>query len=180
MWLDAKAAETRHLLPALAVLSAKWNAGSPEHDKRQRAAEALLRFYKTVYQHGWHLPPSAVTKCDAALTEFSLLYGELAEAAIAAGLLTHTVAQKGHDLCHFKQQLKFLNPRFCWTYKMEAFMSILIRLFKSCQHGTSSHKLNLAAMQKYIRLLHLALEGILSEHQDFDDDPSFEEEDLPW
>ena len=71
---------------------------------------------------------------------------------------------------HWKEQLRFENPKNFWTYKQETFMRTMIHIFRSCQHGTRSHELNTKAMAKYLRLLQLTLVGLIpSDCEDFED-----------
>lgn len=156
--LDAKAAETKHLLPCLLqVLKQALPEGAPIHT-------VMLECLETFIQLGVHfdemdLFPTAeqhAQTMDLAKRFFDT-YQDLHEWALSKGKKLFNITFKFHSSKHMYKNSYFLNYRIHSNFRSEDFVGHLSRLAHSVSFGVSAPRLCGKVCQKYRVLLHLQL-----------------------
>jgi len=157
--LKCKAAECRHLIPALAIVArARLKPEDAMSVHIAAALERLATFYLTL-----HGSKNMVLDIETAATARQALKNLL----LHCSWLNHHgdmgtcnrfhIVPKFHFASHLADSCLFLNPAKSWTYKNEDWVGQLAIIALSCAHGTASHKLPLTLMSKYRLMLHLRL-----------------------
>ena len=156
--LNAKAAETRHLIPVFRILIQEHHiVGDEVSTHRLLAMEYISEWYDIIMSHGIFLPREAGERQLACARKFSIHYQKLVKWSQNHGYFWFNSTPKFHDFMHLAHQAKFLNPRFVWTYKQEDFMGLISHIGMSCQHGTPSYALSLSVAEKWQMLAHVRL-----------------------
>ena len=64
---------------------------------------------------------------------------------------------KVHYSWHLGYSARFMNPRFCWTYKAESWVGKLSHIASSCAFGVKSARLTVPFSEKYRYFVHVRL-----------------------
>ena len=170
--LDAKAAETKHLLPCLLqVLQQALPEGEPIHAVMLACLAAFIDLgehfdnmdlFPTNEQHE--------TTMDLAKRFFDN-YHSLSEWALSKGKKLFHTTFKFHTSKHMYRNRFFLNDRVHSNFRSEDFVGNLARLAHSVTFGNSAPKLCTKVCLKYMVLLHLQLTRAAFGCCDLLDDP---------
>ena len=155
--LSATAAETRSLVPVLAVLAQRYNSGSAAHCHRQLLLENLATFYDVIERSGFQLSPPDILLLQESVDKVLLHYKWLAVDAVRHGRMVWQKTVKFHFFAHIALDALYLNPRIGWTYQFENFIQKIIRICRASSQGTPSHRIGLSVMHKYRNVLHVRL-----------------------
>ena len=91
-------------------------------------------------------------------------YAWLERDAHSRGELLYNIVPKFHMCWHLADHNRFMNARFCWTYKCESWVGKVSHLAASCAHGTKMSHLSLSLAEKYRLLVHFRFtRGVLDE-----------------
>ena len=154
--LRCKAAEARHLLPALAIVA----RGRTREDQEMSihissTLESFSNFYLCLAHEGFVLSPAAAARASCSMDRALLHYVWLR--SHFTGTYRFRIIPKTHFAKHLARSAKWLNPRFTWTYKSEDYVGQMAEIALSCSHGTAAHRVNLSLTQKYRIMCHLRL-----------------------
>ena len=157
--LKCKAAECRHLIPALAIVARSRIKPEVAITVQIAAAlEHLATFYLLVNgSKGIVLESDVAEKARHALKTLLLHCSWLNHHGDLGSCNRFHIVPKFHFSIHLADSCMFLNPTKTWTYKNEDWVGQLAVIALSCAHGTASHKLPLSLMSKYRLMLHLRL-----------------------
>ena len=157
--LKCKAAECRHLIPALALVArSKVVADCPLSVHIAASLECLSRFYFAVTSSTDIVLPEAIARqAESMLNQCLLHCSWLYQWSNANDNCKFHLVPKHHFAKHLAASCKFLNPVKTWTYKSEDWVGQLSTIALSCSHGTSSHAVPVSLMQKYRLMFHLRL-----------------------
>lgn len=152
----AKAAETRHLIPVLAMIAGELNDGSPHCLNRLATLQHAVQMQKTVDQQPMFMSAASQRFLVHHSKNFLVHYTVLRQWAKDTGFLGYHVVPKFHmGGVHLPLQCAFINPRFVWTYKAEDWVGRVSMIAHSASFGTGSHKLSYKLVEKYQFLLFL-------------------------
>ena len=155
-----KGAETRHLVPVIAQLAQEdYDLKKTARAQRRLAAlKALTSFYAVVDASDMFMPAA---RYDAALKFmecFLANYSWLHQDAQKDGEEYFKLVPKTHTAWHLGFNCRFMNPRFCWTYKCESWVGEMSQLAASCSSGTRMTRLTVPLAEKYVLKVHIHLE----------------------
>jgi hypothetical protein len=153
--LNAKAAETRHLVPIFVVLAEEYDDHSLESTHRRLCARYIGEFYRICMTNSMFLPAAASERLLLCVRRFLVHYTRLASWAVSQGYFMFNLVPKFHDFVHMAMDAAYLNPRFLWCYKMEDFVGFLAAVGASCQNSTPSYQLSIYIADKIRILMHL-------------------------
>ena len=152
----AKAAETRHLIPVLAMIAGELNDGSPHCLNRLATLQHAVQMQKAVDQQPMFMSAASQRFLVHHSKNFLVHYTVLRQWAKDTGFLGYHVVPKFHmGGVHLPLQCAFINPRFVWTYKAEDWVGRVSMIAHSASFGTGSHKLSYKLVEKYQFLLFL-------------------------
>ena len=157
--LSAKAAESKHLAPALlAVCKA---ALDPTNEVEQHIVCSLENMCKVVNvfdRANIFLTASEFAQAKLSAETFLDSYAWLHNWAEGQEKnLFHTGPLKFHTFWHCVLDSRFLNPKCHWTFLDEDFVGKISKLTHSVSHGVRATKLSLKVSPKYRLLVHLRL-----------------------
>jgi len=155
--LHAKAAETRHLVPVVALLMVEEDDGSDVSQHRIEALKALGNFYKIMDSQHMFLQPSASNAVMQTMETVLLHYAWLHEDAADEGTWLYNIIPKCHYSWHLAYNCRYMNARFSWTYKCESWVGKVSHIAASCAAGTSLTRLSVPLADKYRMLMHIRL-----------------------
>lgn len=158
--LHAKAAESKHLAPALLhVCKAALN---PENEVEQhivRSLEDICKVADIFDKASEFLTDAEFHLASSRAEQFLEDYAWLHEWAEGSGRnLFPKGAFKFHTFFHLVQNSRFLNPKCHWTFMDEDFVGRLSKLTHSISMGVRATKLSMKVSPKYRLLLHLRLQ----------------------
>ena len=158
--LNAKAAESKHLAPAL--LRVCKNALNSEVSVEQRivsSLDSICRVVQVFDEAAEFLTPGdfehALSCAEQFLDDYSWLH-DWAERSEKK--LFHKGPFKFHTFFHLVQNARFLNPKCHWTFMDEDFVGRISKLTHSISMGVKATKLSMKVPPKYRLLLHLRLQ----------------------
>jgi hypothetical protein len=164
--LKAKAAESRHLVPALCHVVAGL-AKNNDHDGHMVAVlKSLLEFYMILEEPGPYLSVEQVGMLKATTDRVLWHYTWLAQWALGRGLKRPVakpwvmmmllacphrwnIVPKFHYMWHIADMAKFMNPRWAWTYMDEDFVGKMAVVGEACSNGTHAVAISRTMLQKY-------------------------------
>lgn len=156
--LEAKAAETKHLLPCLLqVLQEVLPAEEPIHGKMQACLASLVSIAEHYDACGMFLTHNEFKEASNLAKRFFESYNSLQQWALVKGQKLFHVTWKFHSFMHLIKESKFLNYRCHSCYKAEHFVGQVSVLAHSCSFGVKPSKLSEKVFSKYRLLLHLQL-----------------------
>ena len=156
--LKSKAAESKHLAPALLQVCKDMLDNSDPLD--QHIVEALDNI--CTLMELFDQAPAVLTSEEHSLAmslaeSFLDNYAWLNKWAIDNERMLFHYTIKFHTFWHLIQNSQFLNPRYHWCFKSEDFVGKVSRLAMSVSMGTKSTKISTKIAPKYRILLHLRL-----------------------
>lgn len=155
--LNAKAAETRHLLPVLCQIADDLNDGSQHAKHRYEALRNAVLMQKVIQLEGMIMSEAAQSCLLQASQTFLAHYASLRKWAQETSFVGYHCVQKFHmGGVHLPRQASFVNPRCVWTYKAEDWVGRVAKIAHSCSFGTKSFLLSHKLVEKYQFLLHLS------------------------
>ena len=157
--MKAKAAETRHLVPALAAVAQNRcripRCRTAVEMHCAASLEHLCRFYKLCESQSMFMDrPSAeqaseeMRHCLQHYAWLHVFWGRKSQDSAA-----FPIRPKLHWAYHIGQACKFQNPRSTWTYKQEDWLGKISAIALSCAHGTRSVRIMKSFMTKYRAIL---------------------------
>lgn len=156
--LEAKAAETKHLLPCLfQVLKEALPAGEPIHQTMLDCLEALINIADHYDAIGIFPTPTEYQQACNLAKRFFSTYHDLNQWALLKGRKLFHITFKFHAFRHLILTSKFLNFRIHANYRAEHFVGRMSVLTHSTSFGVKSSKLSSKLAVKYRFLLHLQL-----------------------
>ena len=165
--LKGKAAEIKHLIPALydVVLKTTVPVGIPNyaaicalHKGIRIALKLNVDLENIIDEHrGNKLPPDAAAALLAQCHRFLTVYVQLGRDAIACELDLFSETIKCHYLLHAAMQARWIHVRKTWCFSGEDFMKHSRRLMASCANATKPHSLPAKFVNKYLVAMHLLL-----------------------
>ena len=157
--LSAKAAESKHLAPALlAVCKAALDSTNEVEQHIVCSLEHMCKLVNVLDQAGIFLTTLEFNSVKSSAEAFLDSYAWLHDWAEANGRnLFHTGPLKFHTFWHSILNAHFLNPKCHWTFQDEDFVGRISKLAHSVSHGVRSTKLSLKVAPKYRLLVHLRL-----------------------
>ena len=156
--LPTKAAENRHLLPALLHVCRQLSKGTESELIRVAALESLDKLYCVFEKAGMFLNDSEYILAKRYLENFSLAYNWLANRAAEQGFLRYHLTIKLHMMFHIVDMSQYLNPRFLWCFSFEDYMGAVVQSARACVASTAMHKIGHKIMDNMLLLLHVMLE----------------------
>lgn len=157
--LSTKAAESKHLAPALLdVCRVALNSGSEVDQHILAALTAMCSLVDLLDQADIFLTDAQSREALNLAYRFLDEYAWLNAWAESEDLLLFNAgALKFHTFFHLIDNARFLNPRFHWTFRNEDFVGKVSLLAHSASMGVRATKLSMKACAKYRILLHLRL-----------------------
>ena len=156
--LEAKAAETKHLLPCLLLVLKK---ALPEDQPIHKIMIECLDLFIQLIEHFDSIDlfptPLEHAKATDLAKRFFGTYQDLHEWALSKGRKLFNITSKFHSCQHMFQNSKFLNFRIHQNFRAEDFVGQLSGLAHSVSFGVSAPKLSKKISEKYLALLHLQL-----------------------
>ena len=155
--LNAKAAETRHLVPVLAMLASEQPFAGPLPFQQHRAQclRHLALFYDICDTEPMFMSQEGCRSCQQHMGASLSHYYNLEQLAQEAGFVGYHSVPKHHMSLHLAQQSKMVNPRFTWTYKCEDWVGQVAEMAHSCSFGTTNLQLSHKLFKKYVVGLYL-------------------------
>jgi hypothetical protein len=156
--LKGKAAENRCFLPVAEALCREFNTGSPRDGARLQCAVEFGKFYRVLGASGRHMTAAAAEEARAAIFAAMNFYQRLcAHATTVQGCRLFNITNKAHFLLHIALRVRELNPELTWAYQFEDLVGRVKRVAMACCSGTRPTRIPLSFMEKYRRVLHVAL-----------------------
>jgi len=156
-FLNTKAAESKHLLPAIAAVSRAASTGS-DHDLRRTAAlDAISDFVTLMDEAGRFLEPEVADRALELAIRFLGHYAWLNRWALQQERNVYHIVPKFHMFHHLAINARYLNPRVYWCFKGEDYVGRISTLAASVTMGVSSILLSHKIAQKYRHCLHFRL-----------------------
>ena len=146
--LHAKAAETRHLVPVVAALLEGMCGGTPTSQHRVAACRELALFYQVCDAEPMFMSAQASMASLKHMEAMLVHYAWLERDAHSRGELLYNIVPKFHMCWHLADHNRFMNARFCWTYKCESWVGKVSHLAASCAHVTKMSHLSLSLAEK--------------------------------
>ena len=158
--LKGKAAQVKHLAPALAYAWSKLReVGNPKHDAVSLALDMSVQMDRVLDDH-----PGAVVLPNDASDDFIAVsfvflnqYTRLATLYNTGGDMVFNVTVKSHMVAHIALRAGDLNPRRAWCFSGERMMLLMRRIAQSCCRGIAAPEFGGKMMSKYVFGLHLVL-----------------------
>ena len=160
--LKGRAAEIKHLIPALAFAWEKIKDGSdPLHDAITLALKSNLAMDQVLDENAtcFRLPTCDAERFTAAAFVFLGQFSLLANRYTVDGNLIFDVTPKAHFLAHIALRCGSLNPRRSWCFSGERMMLLMRRLAQSCMRGLQPKDLGYKLLSKYRFGLPLCLQS---------------------
>ena len=158
--LSCKAAESKHLLPALTSVCKQVLKGrdGKQHEKHMvRGLDALTELVTLFDDADIVLTEEEFHRAQVLRDEFFTVYDKLNEWAVNSGSQSFHIVQKFHMFFHLVENSRHFNPRFAWCFKAEDYVGKISKLANSVSNGTKSTKLSQKVALKYRHMLHLRL-----------------------
>ena len=155
-----KAAESRHLVPAVALLCEAFASRSTKAAHRAKAFTALNNFYEELHSGGLHLADRG-KRMSEHVSQFLLHHQWLARQAADAGVLLWSIVPKFHFFVHLAMSALYDNPRNYWVYSGESFVGAISRLAHMCTFGRPVHTVTAKLLPRYRVGLYIRL-GIVN------------------
>jgi hypothetical protein len=157
--LDIKAAEARHLLPAMIPVLQKIFAGTEEQcEQHMLTAATSLEKLVQLWDTAGIIPTPAEYQQSLDLTDdFLKRYEWLNKWSLEKDRMSFHIVPKHHSFIHLVWNSKHLNPKYHWCLKAEDFVGQVARLTSSVSMGVSATRLSLKVAPKYKILLHPCL-----------------------
>lgn len=152
-----KAAECRHLAPALAQLAAELCDGSLVSRRRRAALDALAAFYSIGDAEPMFMGAAASAASLECMEVMLKHYSWLRQEAERNGQLLYNEVPKCHFSWHLAYNNRFLNARYCWTYKCESWVGKVSHIAHSCCSGNALARIPPPLADKYRLLVHFRL-----------------------
>ena len=158
-FLDSKAGEAKHLLPALVPCLEKLFEGTTElcEQKMLTAASSLEKLVQLWCDAGTFLTPREFAKAMTLGTEFLDAYKWLNAWSLEKGRNSFAIVAKHHTFIHMLWNSKFMNPTKHWCFLGEDYVGHISKLAHSVSFGVSSTRLTLKICPKYRVLVHFLL-----------------------
>jgi len=154
--LHAKAAETKHLAPAvLDVCKALLDRDNPVDTKIVCALENICQLVDLFDMADMFLTSEEHSVALTKALAFFDAYAWLNKWAIDNDRLQFHIVMKFHTFWHLVRNSKFLNPRCHWCFKDEDFVGRISTLATSCISGVKSTRLASKLAPKYRVLMQL-------------------------
>ena len=166
-FLDCKAGEAKHLLPALVPCLEKLFEGTTElcEQKMLTAASSLEKLVQLWCDAGTFLTPREFAKAMTLGKEFLDAYKWLNAWSLEKGRNSFAIVAKHHTFIHMLWNSKFMNPTKHWCFLGEDYVGHISKLAHSVSFGVSSTRLTLKICPKYRVLVHF----LLTRNMDQDD-----------
>ena len=155
--LSASAAETRCLVPVVALLLQRRGAPTVVNAHRAKVFDYLSQFYEIIERSGFQLSPADLISMRNTVGSCLKHYKALSVHSIEHGILAWPLRPKLHFFWNVFQAASFLNPRLGWTYQFENFVQKILRVVKACAKGTPPHRIGPSVMSKYRIVLNMRL-----------------------
>ena len=156
--LDAKGAETKHLLRAfLPVLKSILEPNNTLHQHMVGALEAMVDLVAAFDAAGLFPGPKEFQAMQDLDQRFCRHYTELNRWAQKNDQKLYHIVYKHHCQHHLVKEAQFLNPRYTWNFRSEDFVGKVATLTRSLAMGVKSTRLSGKLMIKYRILLHMQL-----------------------
>ena len=155
-FLKVKASEMKYLIPALVYFCKKMNDDSEIGKARLDAATSIEQFCLLLDVSPVVPNDSQAAKAIDTMNKFLFEYGKLKSLSESDGNLYHSVP-KMHMSHHMAERFKYLNPRFCWTFKCEDFVGKMSKLAHNCTYGIARLSVSASICEKTQHLMHLRL-----------------------
>ena len=157
--LEAKAAETKWLLPCLEALLAEVldPEEDPIHSTMLECIGALNQLISHMDNIGAFPTASEYKVVDRLAKRFFDCYQDLHDWALAKGRKLFHIVHKFHSCRHLFKNTRYLNYRAHHNFKAEDFVGQISQLAHSCSFGVGSTRLPAKIMEKYKILVHLQL-----------------------
>ena len=156
--LEAKAAETKHLLPCLLqVLREALPEDDPIHQAMLAYLEALIQIADLYDAIGLFPTSEEFLQAANLAKRFFSNYHDLNQWALLKGRKLFHITHKFHSFHHLILNSKYLNYRIHSNYRAEHFVGRMSVLTHSTAFGVKSSKLSPKLAVKYKFLLHLQL-----------------------
>ena len=153
--MKTKASETRHLVPAMAIVARRRGVRTAVQRHCAEALEHLARFYVICEGQGMFMEEAAAAdafeQMKQSLQHYAWLHMHFYKLSPESGMFP--VRPKFHWCYHIGASTKYMNPRHSWTYRNEDWVGRMSRLALSCAHGTRSIKIMKSFVQKYLCML---------------------------
>ena len=159
--LKAKAAEVRHLGPALLrVWTGVMDASNTQHKQIKLCLEVVVKMESMLdtYSDDYRFPPDAAAeweRCTVAFVQLNTALGQYYHPRLPMKVFHFTI--KYHYMLHIGLIGRYMNPRLGWCYAGEDFMKRCKSIVQACQDGSPAHLVAAKATAKYVRGLGLTL-----------------------
>lgn len=156
--LDAKASETKHLMPILQILLQELLEEDEEiHASMILCIEAFNDIVKHYDSVGAFLTATEFAYGMSLVKRFFDSYQDLNSWALTKGRKLFHITHKFHSAKHLFKNTKYLNFRAHHNFRAEDFVGQISQLGHSCSFGVRSTRLPIKLVAKYLILLHLQL-----------------------
>jgi hypothetical protein len=155
-FLKIKAAQARHLVPAMIVVLEQLPTES--HTKRLRLAmfRHLEAMFGIIENGDMFLTNAEATSMETTTRHFLGCYQSLSNHYILTGHAVYNIVPKFHFMQHWAAQAAVINPKHSWVFGDEDFVSRIARIGASVARGTgtcgSIATRGTAIADKYLRL----------------------------
>jgi len=141
--LDIKAAEARHLLPAMIPVLQKIFAGTEEQCEQHMltAATSLEKLVQLWDTAGIIPTPAEYQQSLDLADDFLKRYEWLNKWSLEKDRMSFHIVPKHHSFIHLVWNSKHLNPKYHWCFKAEDFVGQVARLTSSVSMGVSATRL---------------------------------------
>ena len=157
--LDCKAAEAKHLLPALVpVLEQLFHGTKKEEEKKMISAATNLEKLVALWDEaGTFLTPAEFGKALSLGKDFLLDYQWLNQWSLEKGRHSFAIVMKFHTFCHMLQNSKYMNPRRQWNFRAEDYVGHISKMTHSISFGVGATRISNKVSAKYRVHIHLLL-----------------------
>lgn len=150
--LKGKAAEVRHIVPALqSVFGALMDPSNREQQQAKLGLDMAAKVEGLLddYAGAYCLPPAAQHEFSGALTSLIQLQGSLAQHFHNQGIYLFHFTIKSHYALHIADIARYINPRLGWCYSGEDMMSKVQGLARASLRGTQPQNVSSTLLRKY-------------------------------
>ena len=155
--LHAKAADTRHLVPVMALVAIDLHDGTERSHHQIQSLRHLASFYDLCDDADMFMNQATSDACLEHMEGCLSHYCWLHFAAASDGRWLYNIVPKVHYAWHLAYNARFMNPRFKWTYKAESWIGKISDMGSSSAHGTRVTKITVPLADKCRLYSHVRL-----------------------
>ena len=149
--LGCKAAQARHLLPALLAVCERHHPQATDASiLRIKMLQDIERFFEIIECNNHYIPADQATEALSVTRNCLLAYCALSRMALNEKRKLWSLTPKLHYWFHISNFCKFYNPRKGWAFKDEDFVGRIARIGHSCIFGISHIHVSAPLVTKYL------------------------------